>query len=170
MPIWKDYRRIAIIGISGAGKSTLARRLAETTGLPTVYMDRIFWTGKWQPVPEAEYLAEHASLIEAPEWIIEGFVEPSMAERLRLADLVLYLDYSGTRCVWQVLRRWLLHRKVSRPELPAEAVDWIDARYLRLVLTRGERRHIEAALAAAKPTRLEVFRSPRELERFLASA
>ena len=169
MPIWNAYRRIAIVGISGAGKSTLARRLAGLTGLPTVYMDRIFWTRNWQPVPEAVYLAQHARLIDAPEWIIEGFVEPSMAERLRRSDLVLYLDYSGVRCTWQVLRRWVLHRKVSRPELPSEALDWIDARFLRLVLTRGERRHIEAALAAARPTRLERFASPGALERFLAS-
>lgn len=169
MPIWNDYRRIAIIGISGAGKSTLARRLAGTTGLPAVYLDRVFWTGNWQRVPQDVYLAEHALLIGAPEWIIEGFVEPSMAERLRLADLVLYLDYSGVRCGWHVLRRWSLHRNVSRPELPREALDWIDARFLWLVFTRGERRHIEAALAVAKPTRLETFRSPRALERFLAS-
>lgn len=164
-----SYRRIAIIGISGAGKSTLARRLATTTGLPTAYMDRVFWTGNWQPVPEAVYLAQHAALIGGAEWIIEGFVDPTMAERLRVADLVLYLDYSGVRCVWQVLRRWLAHRKISRPELPSEARDWIDARFLWLVLRRGERRHLEAALAAATPARLERFRSPRALEHFLAA-
>jgi adenylate kinase family enzyme len=168
VPIGNDHRRIAIVGISGAGKSTLGRRLAAATGLPAVYMDRVFWTGNWQPVPEAAYLAEHAVLIQAEEWIIEGFVEPSMAERLRLADLVLYLDYSGVRCGWRVLRRWLFHRKVSRPELPSEALDWIDAKFLWLIVTRGERRHIEAALAVAKPTRLETFSSPRALERFLA--
>lgn len=164
------YRRIAIIGISGAGKSTLARRLAEKTGLPAVYLDRVFWKGKWEPVPPAVYLAEHDSLIRGEAWIIEGFVENSMAERLRRADVVLYLDYSGVRCTWRVLRRWLAHRRTSRPELPSEAVDWIDAKFLWLVLRRGERRHIEAAIAAAAPARLERFRSPRALERFLASA
>jgi adenylate kinase family enzyme len=169
---WNDQRpqRIAVIGISGAGKSTLARRLAEKTGLPAVYMDRVFWEGNWQPVPEAVYLAKHAALIAEAEWIIEGFVEQAMAERLRIADLVLYLDYSGLRCGWQVFRRWLTHRKISRPELPSEAVDWIDARFLWLVVTRGERRYIESALAVTKPARLERFRSPRALERFLASA
>ena len=120
-------------------------------------------------MPEAVYLAKHASLIAGAEWIIEGFVEEAMAERLRMADLVLYLDYSGMRCTWQVLRRWLAHRKTSRPELPSEAVDWIDARFLWLVFTRGERRHIESAITATNPARLERFRSPRALERFLAS-
>ncbi len=162
------YRRLAIIGISGAGKSTLARRLAETTGLPAVHLDRVFWKGNWEAVPEAVYLAEHESLIRTEEWIIEGFVERTMAGRLRAADVVLYLDYSGLRCTWQVLRRWLRHRKTSRPELPSEALDWIDATFLRLVLTRGERKHIEAAIAAAQPARLERFRSPKALERFLA--
>ena len=163
-------RRIAIIGISGSGKSTLARRLATRTGLPVTYMDTVFWTGAWEAVPEGDYLRAHAAIVRRDAWIIEGFVEPSMAERLAAADLVLYLDYAGWRCGGRLLRRWIRYRRRSRPELPPEAIDRIDLGFLWLVLTRGERRHIEAAIAVHRPAALRRFASPRALERFLADA
>ena len=40
-------RRVLVIGCPGAGKSTLTRALAETLGLPAVYLDRLWWKSGW---------------------------------------------------------------------------------------------------------------------------
>ncbi len=142
-------QKIAVIGISGSGKSTLARKLTGQTRLPLYHMDALFWKGNWEPVPEAEYLAEHAKLLEKEQWIIEGYIDSKMADRLKKADLVIYLDYSGFRCAWRIFCRYLKHRKESRPELPKEALENFDHKFLWMVLNRGERKDIESALQSA---------------------
>jgi adenylate kinase family enzyme len=66
-------RRVAIFGNAGGGKSTLARRLALITGLPLHAVDRLRFRDGGGAIPEAEYLAHHASLLPEEAWIIEGF-------------------------------------------------------------------------------------------------
>lgn len=161
------YKKIAVIGISSSGKSTFSRRLSEIIDVPLYHMDALFWKGNWEAVPEKTYLQEHESLIQKPEWIVEGYVDKKMSSRLRDADLVLYLDYSGVRCAWWMIRRWFAHRKESRPELPKEALEKFHTKFFWLILTRGERKDIESAIEEGKPRELRRFHFPRELEEFV---
>ena len=163
------YKRIAIIGISGSGKSTLSRKLAEKTGLPLFHMDQLYWKGKWEAVPEQEYLKEHEALVEKDSWIIEGYIDAKMANRLRLADLVIYLDYPGWRCAWHLILRRLKYHKKNRPELPKEALERLKWSFFKMVLTGGEHADIEGAINIGKPINLKHFRSPRELKKFLVN-
>ncbi|MCC7267658.1 MAG: hypothetical protein IT546_10015 [Caulobacteraceae bacterium] len=157
-------RRIAVVGISGSGKSTYARELARRTGLPLHHMDALFWRGAWEPVPEAEYLAAHERLTAGADWIIEGYVDGAMTSRLRRADQVIHLDYRGPLCAWRVLRRWIAHRRTSRPELPPGARERLSLSFLLLVLRRAERPAIEAALQGVDPAKILRVTSPRQLE------
>lgn len=163
-------RKIAIIGISGSGKSTISRVIVEKMGLPLFHMDQLFWKGKWEAIPEADYLREHENLVQKDTWIIEGWLDKKMASRLRAADLILYLDYSGLRCAWQVILRWLKHRKESRPELPKEALEHFSPSRVWLALTRGERKDIEETIALSQPANLKRFRSPMQLKEYLENS
>jgi len=164
-----QYKKIAILGITGAGKSTLSRRLAAKTGLPLFHMDSLFWKGNWEEVPEEEYLRKHADILATNDsWIIEGWINPKMAERLAQADLVIYLDYPGVRAALRYVDRWLKHRKVARPELPEESRERFKWRRLFLLLSRGERPDIEDSLSFAGDMKKIVrLLSPSETERFL---
>ena len=162
-----NYKRIAIVGISGSGKSTVSRVIAEKTKLPLFHMDQLFWKGNWEAIPEHEYVANHQELIKKDEWIIEGYIDGPMADRLKRADLIIYLDYSGIRCFLYILRRWLLHRKESRPELHPEALERFSPRLLRVVITRKEREHIEEALEGIDQTDVVRLHTPRELKNLL---
>lgn len=161
-----NLNRIAIIGISASGKSTISRILAERTKLPLIHMDQLFWHGNWQEVPEVEYLKEHQKVIQQDRWIIEGYVDKKMKQRLERSDLILYLDYSGLRCAWQLIKRWFKHRSKSRPELPKEALENFDRDFFWLVLTRAERLDIEEALNGVSSELIRI-KSPRQLQQYM---
>lgn len=127
-------------------------------------MDSLFWRGAWEPVPEAEYLERHERVTAEPAWIIEGYVDEAMAARLSRADQVIYLDYPGPLCAWRILRRWLAHRRRSRPELPAAARERFSLAFLMIVLRRAERPAIEAALRGIDPAKVIRAVSPNRLD------
>ena len=147
-------KRIAVIGISGSGKSHFGRDLAAASGLPLFHTDRLWWRGNWQEVAEKDYLEEHRRWVDGERWIIEGFVDPAMANRLERAECIVYLDCSGSRAAWQVLRRWWQHRRRARPELPPEALERLQPAFLWRVLWRQERPLIELALAGIDPRKV----------------
>ena len=164
--------KIAILGITGAGKSTLSRRIAERTGLPLFHMDALFWKGNWEEVPEEIYLKGHNDILKNNDrWIIDGWISERMLERVRQADLIIYLDYPGWLCAARYVERSFKHRNVARPELPEESKDQFKFRRFFLLLFRGERRQLENTLKlAADPKKVLRFSSPEELEVYLATA
>jgi adenylate kinase family enzyme len=160
--------KIAVVGIGGSGKTVFATRLAKQTELPVFHMDSLFWKGNWEAVPEQEYLAQqHTLLNERDRWIIEGYVDEALAERLQAADTIIYLDYSSERCAWRLLRRWFKYRKTNRPELPKETLERWDWEYLWTVITRKERPGLERALLLTDGTKIIRLHSPREAENAL---
>lgn len=162
-----SINRIAIIGISASGKSVFTRELASKIGLPLVHMDQLFWKGNWQEIPEAEYLKKHQEVIQQEKWIIEGYIEENMADRLKRADLILYLDYPGWLCALRLIWRWLKHRRAARPELPKEALESLKNKTFWKVLRRKERERIEQALILAGNPKAIRLKSPNELKKFL---
>ncbi len=160
-------KKIAIIGISGSGKSTLSRKIAEKTGLPVFHMDPLFWRGEWEEVPEEEYLVKHDELLKHDKWIIEGWIDQKMADRLKQADLVIDLNYSGLRCSLRLISRYLKHRKEARPELPKGLVEEFLPKHWWKVLMRRERKDINDALQFADKSKVVTINSPRELKLFL---
>lgn len=162
-----DVRRIAIVGIGGSGKSTLGRTLADRTGLPLHHMDQLFWEPGWTEVPPSTYLPRHAALVAKKEWVIEGYVDPEMRERLEAADLVLWLDYPGWLCCFRVIRRWLAHRTSARPELDSSLREEFLPRFWWTVLTRRERVQIAAALTGTDDARVVRLASPAALSSWL---
>lgn len=162
-----QIQKIAILGISGAGKSYASRKVADITKLPLFHMDALFWKGSWEAIPEPEYLKEHDKLISQKLWIIEGYIDKKMNKRAEEADLVLYLDYPGWFCAWRVFKRWLLHRKQSRPELPSEARERLKPSFIWMVFKGGEKEDIEAALQDIPSDKIKKFYSPRQFESYL---
>ncbi len=164
-----ENKRIAIIGISGAGKSTFSRKLAEKTGLPLFHMDQLYWRGNWEAVPEPEYLKAHEKILQNDLWIIEGYIDANMANRLKSADMIIWLDYSGLRAACHLILRRIKYHKKNRLELPKEAKERLKWSFFKMVLGGGERKDIEDAIVTAKPENVKRFTSPRQLKSFLKS-
>ncbi|MDO8489858.1 MAG: hypothetical protein Q7S47_00405 [bacterium] len=145
----------------------LARELAKKTGLPLFHMDQLFWRGDWEEVVEYEYLRNHHELICGDSWIIEGYIDEKMADRLKRSNLIIFLDYPGWLCAWRVIKRWFKYRKTNRPEFSEGAYEKLELKFLWRVFTRRERVSLDEALQMFPLQRLMVFTSPAELKHFI---
>ena len=122
-------KRVVIIGPGASGKSTLARQLGQITGLPVVELDKLFWQPGLVETPRDQWVELQQKLARENQWIMDGDLGPydAIEVRLRLADTIIFLDFSLVRCAWQAVRRsrersdfwlWLLrYRRQSRPLL-----------------------------------------------------
>lgn len=122
-------KRVVILGPGAAGKSTLDTRLSEITGLPVIELDKLFWRPGLAATPREEWAALQRQLATHESWIMDGDLGPYdvIDIRLKVADTIVFLDFSLVRCAWRAIRRsreradfwrWLLtYRRRSRPLL-----------------------------------------------------
>ena len=92
-------RRVLVIGCPGAGKSTLTRALAETLGLPAVYLDRLWWKSGWINRTRAEFDARLDAALAGDAWVMDGNYLRTLELRLRAADTIFLLDYPTGVCL-----------------------------------------------------------------------
>ena len=159
--------RIVIVGISGTGKSAFSRRASTALGLPLYHMDNILWEENWTEAPLQKVDLALTEIAESATWIIEGWIDYYSQAILERADLVIYLDYAGCVAAWGGFRRAWRHCRVARPELPEGCTDSLSLEYLKVMLLRQERPHIESILRKFQPRVLLRCTSRKDAERIL---
>lgn len=160
-------RNIVVIGISGTGKSTISRKLAALKGLPLYHMDSIIWNENWMESDDQTIQLLLEKIADTDGWIVEGWVDQYSKTILERADLILYLDYPGWLALCGGLQRWWCYRGTKRPEMPDGCNESLDLEYLRKMLYRQERPHIERILAELKPRNVLRVTSRHEVDRCL---
>jgi adenylate kinase family enzyme len=160
--------RICVIGVSGAGKSVFSRSLSGRTGLPVFHVDSFYWGENWTEIPAAVWRERVAGTLKLDRWILEGFMDENSAERLRHAELIIYLDLPGPLCAFNGIKRWLRHRRFRRPELAPGCAERFDPGFiLKAMLMREERPAIEKALEGAGRLSLRRLKWPWQVSAFL---
>lgn len=152
----------------GAGKTSLARALGAELPARLIHADSHIWDPYWtlrnRQVAGAELLC---LFTREDRWIADGPVTHVPEEMLTLADLVIYLDYSLPRLVLHNIKRWIVHRRRKRPELPEGCEDGIPVETLWRIL-RGEiRRPCNEAVRINAPQHLVRLRSPQQARIFI---
>jgi adenylate kinase family enzyme len=163
-------KRVAVIGSGGAGKSVF--ELGERTALPVIHLDRLYWKPGWVPMPEDEWQAVHADLIEPERWIIDGNYGSTMEARITAADTVIFLDLPRLVCIWGALQRHWRHRAGGRPDMVAGQRERIDPKFLWWIWRYPDtRRPAVLARLAKLPATTQVvrIRSRREAREVLDS-
>lgn len=127
-------KRILILGCCGAGKSTLARSLAEKIYLPIIHLDQHYWQPNWQEPSKEEWGKKVDELIKQDRWIMDGNYGGTMDQRIRRADIIIYLDASTITCMYRVITRILKYRGKVRPDMPAGCKERFDLSFLHYVL------------------------------------
>lgn len=108
--------KINVIGTSASGKSTFSRQLARIVDVPYIEMDKIFWGPNWYCPSEEEFLKNLQSKLAGENWVLDGNYESSTDIKWNNVDVVIWIDYSFSRTIYQSITR-AINRVFSKQEL-----------------------------------------------------
>jgi adenylate kinase family enzyme len=100
-------RRINVVGTSGAGKTTTAQQIARRLDLPHVELDALHWDANWTEAPIEVFRQRIAQALAGDAWVVDGNYRRARDLIWSRVELVVWLDYSLPRIMWQLLRRTL---------------------------------------------------------------
>ena len=169
-------QRVMIVGGCGAGKSTLARELGRRTGLPVFHTDQIHWRPGWVERPQAEKRPLLNAIVARDAWIIDGNQTVTLDQRLSRADTFVWLDLPVARRLARVIRRTVINRGQTRPDLPENCPERLNREFLEFLAyiwrTRHTSRTAPMATVANPPPHLTAHRlaSTADVAAFLATA
>lgn len=115
MAVQFPYKRIAVIGTSGSGKTTLSRTLAARLGISHIELDAHYHRKNWTETPWEIFRDTVNSSLQAERWVCDGNYL-SRADQLRMADLVIWLDYPFSIVITRILKR-TIKRLLTKEEL-----------------------------------------------------
>ena len=94
-----EMKRAIVIGSPGAGKSTFARMLKERTGLPLIYLDRIYHRPDRTTIPREQFVRKLQRILKTERWIIDGNYQRTMEMRFEACTDVFLLDFPTDLCL-----------------------------------------------------------------------
>jgi adenylate kinase family enzyme len=166
-----------VIGCCGAGKSHLATRLGAKLQLPVTHLDQLAWESGWVEVPNDELARRQQAVFSRDgRWIADGNYGSTMMLRLAVADTIVFMDFPTSICLYRILKRRVMYFGRTRPDMapgcPERFLDAEFARFIHYVATfrKHHRPRILAKLSQLDGSqRVITVRSPRQVERFVAS-
>ena len=160
-------KKIAVIGGSGTGKTTLTTNLKEDLNLPVIHIDGIQHFENWKKRDNEERDKIILEKMNADSWIMDGTYTSTLKERIKQAELVIYLDYSRISQVTGVLKRYLKNPGKEKPEIPGcnEQMTWS---FLKWVWNwrKNKRKIVLDAINEVKPSEILIFKSRRQLNKW----
>lgn len=161
--------KIAIVGSPGAGKSTFARRLQKATGLPLYHLDQVHFSANWQHKYDAAgWLQFLRELTAKDRWIIDGNYFNTLEERIRTADLVIYLQISPLRALRRVIQRRIQYHETARPDAPEGCREQLHPHLFKSIFTYPFRSHPRIMrLLATHKTNAVFLKNSKQMDEFL---
>lgn len=108
--------KINVVGTSASGKSTFGRQLAKKLDVPFIEMDELFWKADWQEPADAEFFPKLETALNRKTWVLDGNYTRTIPIKWKSVDLVIWLDYSFSRTLYQSVTR-ALNRSYAKKEL-----------------------------------------------------
>jgi adenylate kinase family enzyme len=164
-------RKVLVIGPGGAGKSTLANQLGEQLGIEVIHLDKLYWQAGWIETAKAEWLQTVEELLRRESWIMDGNYSGTLKMRFAACDTVVFLDMSRTLCLRRVLKRAIMYRKKSRPDMAKGCPERLTREFILWIWnypSRTRPKVVKMLEAARAGKRIIWLRSPSEVRRFLA--
>ncbi|HEX8746193.1 MAG TPA: DNA topology modulation protein [Pyrinomonadaceae bacterium] len=164
-------KKVLVIGPGGAGKSTLAARLGALLKIEVLHLDKFYWHAGWIETPKPEWRATVEEMLRGDAWIMDGNYSGTLDIRVQACDTVVFLDMPRTLCLWRVLKRALMYRRKSRPDMAEGCPEKLTMEFILWIWNypRRSRPKIVRMLKANQgEKRIVRLRSQAEVESFLA--
>lgn len=165
-------KRILVIGSGGSGKSTLTRQLGERLQIDVKHLDQLYWRPGWQEPPKEEWLERVNELTTAGSWILDGNYGGTLKVRIERCDTIVFLDLPRLVCLWRILKRRLLYRNRSRPDMAEgcqEKIDWEFVSWVWNYSRRSRPKVVQLLREHAETKQIVWLRSRAEVKKFLRS-
>ncbi len=166
-------RKVLVIGSGGAGKSTFARHLGTLLNIDVIHLDALYWHPGWIETPRAEWRKVIEEVLRREAWIIDGNYSNTLDLRIGKCDTVIFLDIALPICLWRVLKRQILYRSRTRPDMAEGCRERLDLGFIRWVWrykSRTRPQITEMLRESAQSKKVIWLRSQAEVKRFLARA
>lgn len=165
-------RKVLIIGSGGAGKSTLANQLGKLLDIEVLHLDKIYWQPGWVEMPKAEWRKTVEELSRREAWIMDGNYSGTLDLRFAACDTVVFLDMARPLCLWRVLKRAVMYRNRSRPDMAEgcpEQLTWEFILWIWNYPRRSRPKIVRALESALEGKKVVWLRSQSDVRRFLAN-
>lgn len=159
--------RISIIGGSGTGKTTLTSNLGSELKLPIYHLDGVNYFSEWKERNKKQRDKMILDKIKEEKWIIDGTYRSTLQDRLKVSDLIIYLDYSTFAQIRGILTRYLKIGGKERKEIPG-CNEKFDLKFLIWVLhwRKTKRKDILKSIDKIDKSKLLIFKNRRQLNKW----
>ncbi len=158
-----------MIGCGGAGKTTFSQMLGQLLGVEVVHLDALYWRPGWARTPKDEWETIVSDLLRRESWIIDGNYSGTREMRFAACDTIVFLDMPRYVCLYRVIRRFIIYRGRTRPEMAAACNEKMDWEFFEWVWSYRIKRRpgILADLERFREKQVVILRSSREADAFL---
>lgn len=104
-------KKFVILGNGCSGKSTIANKIGNLLGISVFHLDDYYWDNTGKRIPPIEWKKIHSKLIKKTQWVIEGTQQKHINERIKSADLCIFLDFPLLILVYRLSKKHIKKNK-----------------------------------------------------------
>lgn len=154
--------------LQGVGKTTLTKELSVLYNLPKYHIDGIHHLDNWKKRDKQERDKILSDIIKTDKWIIDGTYKSTLVDRFKIADLVIWLDYSTFAQLKGIFKRLLTTYGKEKEEIPGckERLNFTFVKYV-FMYNKRKRIYIIDCINKCKPKELKIFKNRKLLNKWL---
>jgi adenylate kinase family enzyme len=167
---FQKMKKILVVGSGGSGKSTFARRLGEALGLEVIHLDSFYWLPGWVEPAKDAWREKVSQLLNGESWVIDGNYSGTIDLRLEACDTAIFLDLPRSTCVWRIVKRAIVYRGQSRPDMAEgcnETLTWEFLRWVWSYPTRSRPKMLSRMEKHEERKTIVILRTKEEIENFI---